>query len=300
MPRLITSSRKGGLTLLLLLASACSSDGAVQVIPAGGGGETGKGGGGGTPGAAGTPTAGSAGSSSSGSGGLASAGGSAGGAAVSGAAGSGGAAAGGAAGSGGLAGTGTGGEVGGAGSSSGSGGEATAGGAGNGGNSGSGGSGGTPTSACAAMSANAETYEGHCYELVETPTGWRAAEQDCEQRGGYLVTISSEGELTREDFDAEQTFVWNLAKQMDVWIGATDGLMDDQPGNGTHSTWSNGEMMVINDWEGGEPSNTPKTCPSGQGMCHEHCGFMWQERGGGWNDEVCAAEKRYVCEWDAP
>jgi hypothetical protein len=297
MPRLITSSRKGGLTLLLLLASACSSDGAVQVIPAGGGGETGKGGGGGTPGAAGTPTAGSAGSSSSGSGGLASAGGSAGGAAVSGAAGSGGAAAGGAAGSGGLAGTGTGGEVGGAGSSSGSGGEATAGGAGNGGNSGSG---GTPTSACAAMSANAETYEGHCYELVETPTGWRAAEQDCEQRGGYLVTISSEGELTREDFDAEQTFVWNLAKQMDVWIGATDGLMDDQPGNGTHSTWSNGEMMVINDWEGGEPSNTPKTCPSGQGMCHEHCGFMWQERGGGWNDEVCAAEKRYVCEWDAP
>jgi hypothetical protein len=290
MPRLITSSPKGGVTLLLLLASACSSDGAVQIIPEGGGGSPGKGGSTGTAGAAGAPTAGSAGTSASGSGGLASAGNGGGGAAGAAAgAGAGGAAAG----SGGLAGTGTGGELGGAGSGSGSGGEATAGG-------GSGGSGGAPTSACAAMSANAELFEGHCYQLIAEPTGWRDAERDCEQRGGYLVTISSEGELTREDFDAEQTFVWNLANQMDVWIGATDGLMDDQAGNGTHSAWSNGEMMVINDWEGGEPSNTPKTCPSGQGMCHEHCGFMWQERGGGWNDEVCAAEKRYVCEWTAP
>ena len=34
--------------------------------------------------------------------------------------------------------------------------------------------------------------------------------------------------------------------------------------------------------------------------CAEHCGFMWQERCGGWNDEVCADEKRYICEWDAP
>jgi hypothetical protein len=292
MPRLIASSPKGSLTLLLLLASACSSDGAVQVIPEGGGGSPGKAGSAGTAGTAGTPMAGSAGTSASGSGGLASAG-SGGGGAAGAAAGAG--AGGAAAGSGGLAGTGTGGELGGAGSSSGSGGEATAG----GGSSGSGGSGGAPTSACAAMSANAETFEGHCYQLIAEPTGWRDAERDCEQRGGYLVTISSEGELTREDFDAEQTFVWNLANQMDVWIGATDGLMDDQPGNGTHSTWSNGEMMVLSDWEGGEPSNTQKTCPSGQGMCHEHCGFMWQERGGGWNDEVCAAEKRYVCEWTA-
>jgi hypothetical protein len=205
--------------------------------------------------------------------------------------GSGGAAAGGAAaGIGGQAGTGTGGV---AGSLSGSGGEATAGGS-------SGGSGGTPTSPCAAMSDNAETFEGHCYELVEEPTSWRDAEEDCEDRGGYLVTISSEGELTQEDFDAEQTFVWDLANQMDVWIGATDGLMDNEGGNGTPSTWSNGEMMTLHNWEGGEPSNTLKECPSGQGMCTEHCGFMWQERGGGWNDDVCAAEKRYVCEWTVP
>lgn len=271
---------KGSATLLLLLASACSSDGAVQVIPTAGGGSPGKGGTGGTPGAAGSTAAGSSGASASGSGGMAGAG-------VAGA-GAGGLAAGGSVGLGGLAGTGTGGDTGG-----GSGGEATAGGSGNGG------SGGAPASACAAMDANADTFEEHCYLLVEDAKGWREAEADCDARGGYLVTISSEGELTQEDFDAERTFVWNFAKQMDVWIGATDGLMDNQGGNGTPSTWSNGEMMVLHDWEGGEPSNTAKDCPNGEGMCWEHCGFMWQERGGGWNDEVCAAEKRYICEWDA-
>jgi hypothetical protein len=150
------------------------------------------------------------------------------------------------------------------------------------------------------MDANADTFEGHCYLLVEDAKGWREAEADCKARGAYLVTISSDGELTQEDFDAERTFVWDFAKQMDVWIGATDGLMDNQGGTGAPSEWSNGEEMVIHDWEGGEPSNTAKDCPNGQGMCWEHCGFMWQERGGGWNDEVCADEKRYICEWSAP
>ena len=280
----IGSSWKGGFTLVLLLASACSSDGAVQEIPGANAGSAGKAGSGGTAGTGGS-TAGSSGSSASGSGGMPTAGaaGSAAGAGSGGAAGA-------TAGNGGLAGTGTGGDMGGGGSTSGSGGEATAG----------GGSGGTPGNPCVAMSDDADMFEGHCYQLVEEPTSWRDADDDCEERGGYLVTISSEGDLTQEDFDAEGSFVWNLANQMDVWIGATDGLMDNQGGNGTPSTWSNGEMMVLHNWEDGEPSNTQKECPGGQGMCTEHCGFMWQERGGGWNDDVCAAEKRYVCEWNAP
>ena len=283
----IVSSLHGGVMVLLLLASACSSDGAEQVIP-GAAGAPGKAGSGGTSGSGGSATAGVGGTSilTGGSGG-ASAG-----------AGSGGLGGGGAtAGAGGVAGTGTGGEgTAGSGAASGSGGEATA---GSGGNGGSAGGGAAPTT-CAEIDADAEEFNDHCYLLVEEERSWRAANSDCEDQGGYLVTISSEGDLTQSDFDAENDFVWDLAGQMDVWIGATDGLMDDQGGNGTPSTWSNGEEMVLDGWLDGEPSNSSKDCPSGGGTCFEHCGFMWQDREGQWNDEVCAAEKRYVCEWELP
>ena len=283
----IVSSLHGGVIVLLLLASACSSDGAEQVIP-GAAGAPGKAGSGGTSGSGGSATAGVGGTSilTGGSGG-ASAG-----------AGSGGLGGGGAtAGVGGVAGTGTGGEgTAGSGAASGSGGEATAGSSGSGGSAG----GGAAPTTCAEIDADAEEFNDHCYLLVEEERSWRAANSDCEDQGGYLVTISSEGDLTQSDFDAENDFVWDLAGQMDVWIGATDGLMDDQGGNGTPSTWSNGEEMVLDGWLDGEPSNSSKDCPSGGGTCFEHCGFMWQDREGQWNDEVCAAEKRYVCEWELP
>jgi len=284
----IVSSLHGGVIVLLLLASACSSDGAEQVIP-GAAGAPGKAGSGGTSGSGGSATAGVGGTSilTGGSGGASA------GAGSGGLGGSGGATAG----AGGVAGTGTGGEgTAGSGAASGSGGEATA---GSGGNGGSAGGGAAPTT-CAEIDADAEEFNDHCYLLVEEERSWRAANSDCEDQGGYLVTISSEGDLTQSDFDAENDFVWDLAGQMDVWIGATDGLMDDQGGNGTPSTWSNGEEMVLDGWLDGEPSNSSKDCPSGGGTCFEHCGFMWQDREGQWNDEVCAAEKRYVCEWELP
>lgn len=282
----IGSSLKGGVTLLLLLASACSSDGAVQTVPTAGGGSPGKAGTGGSAGSGGSSTAGSSGSSASGSGGVPSAG-----AAGSSAAGTGSGGLAGSAGGGGLAGTGTGGDTGG-GASSGSGGEATAGG-------GSGGSGGTPANPCAAMDEDADMFEGHCYLKVEEATGWREARTDCEMRGGHLVTIESENR-TEEQFNAENDFVTDFAGEDDVWIGATDGRQDNESGNSSPSRWITDEDIVISNWLDGEPNNTEKDCPSGEGRCWEHCAFIWQERDGQWNDEVCAFEKFYICEWDAP
>jgi len=234
----------------------------------GGVGGAGGGSGAGAGGAAGDTTtggaAGTAGSSTggAGTGGMAGAAGDAAGMSGSGASGAG---AGGASGDGGTAGTG-----GGAGA-------------------GAGGSGGGGPASCDAIQAQA--YNGHCYLLNTGAATWSNARAACMSRspGGHLVTITSQG---------EQDFVWGLAMQ-NVWMGATDGLADDAPGNGTPSTWITGEdIMQFNGWTSGEPNNYEKTCPSGSGTCYEHCGFMQESSSGAWNDDICGFEMPYLCEWD--
>lgn len=161
--------------------------------------------------------------------------------------------------------------------------------AGNAGSGPAGAGGGGPVN-CASIQA--EAYNGHCYLLNTGAATWSDARAECMSRaaGGHLVTITSQG---------EQDFVWGIAMQ-DAWMGATDGLADDAPGNGTPSTWITGEDIAqFNGWTSGEPNNYEKTCPSGSGTCYEHCGFMQMSSSGGWNDEICGFEKPYVCEWDS-
>jgi hypothetical protein len=228
----------------------------------GSGGSTG-GTGGSTGGAAGSPTGGAGSTSTGGMAG--SAAGSAGDTSMGGTAGSGGSASGGA----GVGGDGAG-----------------SGGAGAGGAAGSGNSG-----PCGAINAQAQAFAGHCYYRNSTPVTWSAARAACMalSAGGHLVTITSQ---------EEQDFVWGLATMMDAWIGATDGLMDNQGGNGTASAWITGEdISQYNGWASGEPNNYQKDCPGG-GTCFEHCGFMWVDTQGKWNDDVCGYEKSYICEWD--
>lgn len=191
---------------------------------------------------------------------------------------------------GGTAGTGGDMTAGGAGGSGGTGGE----GAGAGGTAGTGGgSGGSGPTTCAAINAQAQAFGGHCYYRNTTAVTWAAARSGCEalSAGGHLVTITSM---------AEQQFVWGLAGMMDAWIGATDGLMENQMGNMMPSTWITGEdIMQFNGWASGEPNNYEKACSSGMGNCWEHCGFMWVDTQGAWNDDICGYEKAYICEWDS-
>jgi hypothetical protein len=146
---------------------------------------------------------------------------------------------------------------------------------------------------CATINPQAQSFEGHCYYLNATAVAWPAAKEACESlsAGGHLVTITSQ---------AEQTFVWGLANMTDVWIGATDGKMENQPGEmSVPSVWITGEdIMQFNGWAAGEPNNYQKACSSGMGDCWEHCGFMWVDTQGAWNDDICGYEKAYICEWD--
>lgn len=278
------SSQRTAFFLFALLGLACSSGSGdtEQVIPgatgkAGAGGTTGTAGGGGMPQAgAGGSTAGAGGTATAGTGGS-----STGGTAAAGAAGA----------AAGMAGTGTGG--GGAAGASGAGGSA-AGSAG----SGTGGSGGMDGGSKGCTGPNAENFEGHCYRRYSMARTWGEARSACTEDGGYLVVISSQ-DRTQEQFDAEGDFVWQLANMEDVWIGTSDGRADTENGENAMFTWVNGEAMTLEKWGDNEPNHYQKDCPNGDD-CYEHCGFMSDELGGAWNDEICAVEMAYVCEYDMP
>jgi hypothetical protein len=181
--------------------------------------------------------------------------------------------------------------------------------AGSGGDAGEGAAGSPPEVSCDAYGGNAAGFEGHCYLFRGESVTFEEAVEDCARRGGHLVTISSEGR-TRAQFEAENTFVWQLAEETPVWIATTDGHGPLEPGDGTFYVWITGEPMIEDAWSAGQPNNSPASCTEDQpcscdeGACYEHCGFMWATEGvdptttPGWNDRLCDHRVPFVCEWD--
>lgn len=149
---------------------------------------------------------------------------------------------------------------------------------------------------CASLNAMAQAFAGHCYLLVTTAASWDAAKSACAgMNGAHLVTISDE---TTDAFNAEDMFVYTLSGMKDTWLGITDGKMPKDPGDGTPYKWITGEADPPSDaWVSGEPNNYNKNCANGD-SCYEHCGFMVENGGDKWNDDLCEATKQYVCEWD--
>jgi hypothetical protein len=294
---------------LLLVAAGCSfftleepdADDDDDGGPSSGGSASGTGGTpptSGTGGSGGSTAGSSAGGTSGASSGAGGAGGSAGGGAGGAASGGGGAAGSASGGDAGSATAGTSGAdaggTGGAGTSGSGGAGGTGGGAGSAGNGGT----GSPPDACDDINASAEEFAGHCYLVNTTPVAWPAARDACMALGGHLVTISSEG-VTQTEFDAENAFVWGLVDNMEVWLGLTDGKQDSEAGDMTPFAWVTGEAITIHAWSDAEPNNYQKECTvGGGGTCYEHCGFIPSDRNGQWNDDVCAYEKPYVCEWE--
>jgi len=156
------------------------------------------------------------------------------------------------------------------------------------------GSGGAST--CASLNAMSQAFAGHCYLLVTTTATWDGAKSACAgMNGAHLVTIS---DASTDDFNAEDMFVYTLSGMKDTWLGITDGKMPKDPGDGTPYKWITGEAdPPAGAWQDGEPNNYNKPCAN-QDSCYEHCGFMVENGGDKWNDDLCEAMKQYVCEWD--
>ena len=85
---------------------------------------------------------------------------------------------------------------------------------------------------------------GHSYEVFNTNMSWTEARRFAEQRGGYLVTITSSD---------EQAFIESLLSRNGTvfayWLGGFRG-------NDGNFRWVTGEQFVYTNWAPGEPNNS--------------------------------------------
>lgn len=96
----------------------------------------------------------------------------------------------------------------------------------------------------------AVSFNGHKYYVIEDPsvTDWNSAKRYCENRNGYLATITTQ---------AENDFVYNyLYDNFDfssVYFG-----MSDRSAEGEWK-WANGEKVSFSNWATSEPGNNNST-----------------------------------------
>ncbi|MFV8753535.1 CotH kinase family protein [Nannocystaceae bacterium ST9] len=102
---------------------------------------------------------------------------------------------------------------------------------------------------------------------------WSAAEVDCVDQGGHLISIHDQA---MQDFVSSTAF--SIAGS-DWWIGINDLSLEST------FAWSDASPVDYTAWAGGEPNNAGE----------EDCGHIAPWAGGGWNDLFCGSEIRYIC-----
>ncbi|KAI5087393.1 immune-related, lectin-like receptor 2 [Silurus meridionalis] len=124
-----------------------------------------------------------------------------------------------------------------------------------------------------------------CYYFSTSKLNWTQSRDECVEKGGHLVIITSRAE---QDFVASQI-------QITHWIGLNDLDTEGQ------WMWVNNQLlkqMSVMFWytapEGPhEPDNWKMRDPFG-----ENCGALGDENGNihKWFDASCKRLKRYICE----
>lgn len=136
---------------------------------------------------------------------------------------------------------------------------------------------------------DAVEFNGHYYYIyhLSAVTSWIDAAHYCEERGGYLATVTS-----AEENAFLNSYLQNHPDYTDAYFGLTD-----QDEEGTWQ-WQNGEPVSYTNWNAKEPNNTAyKTKgPENYGM------YFHQYTDGGWNDanfgDVSEEGKcGFICEW---
>lgn len=130
-------------------------------------------------------------------------------------------------------------------------------------------------------------YHEHIYQLVKGKTTWENAKTACEQAGGHLLTINTEGEQKAietllKEHGAEHAAYWTGMK------GPSEG--------GTWEKWITGEKADYTHWGMGEPGQA-----GGEGYGAIYTG---SNSYGGWNygdwgetANDCDIADGYICEW---
>lgn len=116
-------------------------------------------------------------------------------------------------------------------------------------------------------------YNKHTYDLYEINTTWELAKAFCEEKGGHLVTITSQ---------EEHDLLNELTSSNNTWIG---GYLD------ADSTWKwvTDEAFEFTSWITGEPNNT-----NGNEI------YIGTYTDGNWNDFANSDSKivGFVCEYE--
>lgn len=138
-------------------------------------------------------------------------------------------------------------------------------------------------------------FNGHYYQVYDTPMTWDEAKAYCESLGGHLVTITS---------GAEQEFVESLianGKKKNYWLGGTDAANE-----GTWE-WITGEKLDYTNWREYMPDNWQNE--DYLMMYKEMDPSYTGETFGRWNDlksdGTCPGNSYFskdifgfICEWD--
>lgn len=124
--------------------------------------------------------------------------------------------------------------------------------------------------------ADARLHQGKWYRVYFAKIGWKRARDKCHMLGGQLAIIPDK---------ATQQFISQLAKGLQLWLGATDEKVNKL------WVWVDGTPVKFTSWATAQPDNT-------DGVEHYLQTF---DPKGRWNDgaENDRFVVGYICEWKA-
>ena len=136
----------------------------------------------------------------------------------------------------------------------------------------------------------AESYEGHTYQVFYSGRSWDDAEAFCEKHGGHLVTITG---------DKEQKFLERYLakaeKKQSYWIGLNSGKTKG------FSKWITGEPITYTKWSEGNPDGNEPSYNCGRIAASEYADENnWTMKRGTWDDVDGNYYQinGFICEWD--
>ncbi|XP_060796421.1 tetranectin-like protein [Neoarius graeffei] len=121
-----------------------------------------------------------------------------------------------------------------------------------------------------------------CYLVIEKPTHYHEANEDCIAQGGTLATPRS----LRENNDLRDYAKLSSPGTKDFWIGVTDIVQEGQYVD------VNSMPITYFNWDRSKKEPT--------GGKRQSCAVLSIPAQGKWHDEVCRTEKRYICEYLIP
>ena len=140
---------------------------------------------------------------------------------------------------------------------------------------------------------NGRVYAGHLYAEFDVRVNWYDAYKICDEMGGYLVTVTSQG---------EQDIITDMFKEKDLsfakpggddyfyWMGAIENS------DGWH--WVTGEEFIYENWGSKEPDDWTAQWHAGFTTSYKENSSNSHVNVGEWEDLSHNANEGFICEWE--